>query len=108
MQIHSAGKEARLIDDGLIQGQWCTLRLVVEGRVNSVRTRTFVNGEKRLEVRDGEVRNHEWFHIRSDGDQDAWEIDYVRWKNTALDVGVPLERPATLEERMAELLRIGK
>lgn len=105
LQISSAGSSTRANDDLIIAGKWMTVRLVVEGGVNTVRTKSFLNGEKIQEVPDGAFRQYDWFHVRSDGGEDSWEIDYVRWKDAALDIDIPLDKPLTTEERLAELLR---
>ena len=105
MQTSSAGSSATVNDAQIIAGKWMTVRLVVEGGVKTVRTKTFLNGEIILEVPDGAFREYDWFHVRSDGGEDSWEIDYVRWKNTALDIDIPLDKPLTTEEMFAELLR---
>jgi len=103
VSVHSVGKDVRILDEQVDQDKWLTLRLVVEGGLNSVRTRTFLNGEKVLDVPDGSFREYNWCHIRSDGGDDAWELDYFRWKNAAVDISVPLDEPLTSEEKMAEL-----
>ena len=105
LQVTSAGQSDQFKDDQIIGGKWFTLRLVVEGGVNTVRARAYLDGEKIHDVPDGKGREYDWFHVRSDADDDAWEIDYFRWKNAALDISVPLERPLTTAERMAELLK---
>lgn len=94
LQATSGEREAKLHAEGLIHGEWYTMRLVVSGGVNSAQSRIFINGNKLLDASDAEIQEHEWFHIRSDGDNNAWEIDYILWKNEALEISIPLERPA--------------
>jgi len=100
IQVNSGGKTDVLLDDEILQGKWLTVRVVVEGGVGSARSTVYLNGTNIQAVANAKPDALDWCYIRSDGDQDAWEIDYLRWKNVALDIGIPLEKPLTREEEI--------
>ena len=62
-------------------------------------------GKKVQDVGDAKADKLDWCYIRSDGDQDAWEIDYFRWKNAVLDISVPLDKPLTAKQKMETLFQ---
>jgi len=87
-------------DGRLIHGRWVTVRIVVRDSGQAQTTQVFLDRKSIQQVTTIE-RNvrRSCFTIRSDDIGDAWEIDYVRWKNEAIGIDTPLDRALTREER---------
>jgi len=96
-------------DDSLIEGKWLTVRLCIETGLGNMTSRLYLNGELVQEVETAQQSQRpDYFFVNSGGVDDAWEIDYIRWKNEVIPIGTPLERAPTPRERAAaeeELMR---
>jgi len=89
-----------ILDDRFISGEWVTVRTVMKDNRKERRAILFVDGEKFIEEATPiEGGRSEFFGVGSRDDNDGWELDYIRWKNEALDIATPLDRPMTKEEK---------
>jgi len=93
--------EVAIKGDEFIEGEWLTVRFVVQDRLSKRTFRTFLNGKEiqNMTAGKGEFWFGDRFVIMSDDVDDGWEIDYVRWTHKAVGIDTALERPLTEEER---------
>jgi len=90
-----------LRDDRFIGGEWVTVRGVATDNRKDRTAAIYVDGKPLLEVTSKTKSDRSSrFYVCSGDDNDAWEIDYIRWKNEALDIATPLDRPLTEEEKV--------
>ena len=91
---------AMVKDADITRGEWFTARLVVEDNIGSLRTRTYLNGKLMQEVVTSEKsRRQECLSLRSGGEQTAFAVDYIRWKNGAVPIDVPLDQALSEGEK---------
>ena len=87
----------------IVESKWLRLRVTVESHIGQIKVRVFLDGKQFQDIATAQTNARaEYFCIWSDPVDDAWEIDYVRWKNAALVIDTPLERALTAEERTAQ------
>lgn len=87
----------------IVESKWLRLRVTVESHIGQLKVRVFLDGKQFQDIATAQTNARaEYFCIWSDPVDDAWEIDYVRWKNAALVIDTPLERALTAEERTAQ------
>jgi len=88
-------------DKAVVSGDWVTVRWVVVDRTVDQMLSVFLNGTNIQEVttRQRSVYDREGIYVCSADLDDAWAIDYIRWKNEALGIREPLTRPLSAEEK---------
>lgn len=86
--------------DHVVAGKWVVLRLVARDLGAAQTLTVSLDGTVIQEVTTAErSRRLECLYVHSNDTDDAWEIDYIRWKSQALDTTTSLDRPLTPKER---------
>lgn len=101
LNINCPEINGRVNEDFLLRGEWLTLRFTVEGEIGIVIYKVWLNGKKIMEAGSEQPGRRDLFEVVSGGTNDAWEIDYIRWKNKILDISVPLEKSLDDKEKLA-------